>query len=175
MWNHVVPALFLPSGCSDRLFDCKGVADMLMRQILGENAYIGSSDNVIQLYKEVSVNGVTTLELVGDASQVFDVLNNHLDAGRPITVGVNHRLDLGINNDKTTDHFVVIYSRGYDTKKGQYYFNYIETARGKSKATEAYANDVRLYYNPNDKSFKGGTWLPNRNYDLVQIRPNNNR
>ena len=80
-----------------------------------------------------------------------------------------------INTDGTTDHFVVINGRVYDENKEQYYFNYIETGRSKGKAQEAYSNNLRFYYNPNEGTFKGYNIHGKKIYDLVQIRPNNNK
>lgn len=156
--------------------DCKEVSDRLMKQILGNNAYIGSSDNVIQLYEEIYIDGEWTLVGGSNANEGFNVLNEHLNQGRPITVGVNYEFgDNNENTDGTTDHFVVIYGRGYDENKEQYYFNYIETGRSKGNAQEAYSDNLRFYYNPNEGTFKGYDCYGLEAFDLVQIRPNNNR
>jgi hypothetical protein len=75
-----------------------------MYQILGNNANIGSSANVIQLYLEDEKG---SLYLVGNVNEVFTVINNHIANNRPIIAGVNHTPNRGIN-EGATDHFIVI-------------------------------------------------------------------
>ena len=86
---------------------------------------------------------------------------------------MNHTIPSTVNNaDKTTDHFVVIYGRGYDEENNQYYYNYIETGRSKASEDNAYENQWILYYDSNNKSFKGKSYRKNKDYEIVQIRPN---
>ncbi len=54
--------------------DCKCVADKIMKQILGNNANIGSNGTKMQLWKEV--NGVLTK--VGNVNDVFNTINTLL-------------------------------------------------------------------------------------------------
>lgn len=139
-----------------------------MRQILGANANIGSSSTAIQLYKELGGK----LQLVGDVGKVIDLINNHIDKDHPIEIGVNHSLDSGINNaDKTTDHFLVITGRGYDSERDQLYFIYIETGRYATSASQA-VGDNRLYYDEGKGTITGIRWDKDKIYELVQIRPN---
>ena len=84
-------------------------------------------------------------------------------------VGVDHTPGTTYNTVLTTDHFVVVYARGYDEVKRQYYYNYIETGRSQESASKAYEDKWRLYYNPSDKSFKGKSYNAKRNYQIVQI------
>ena len=141
-----------------------------MRQILGNNANIGSPTNIMQLWQEI--NGVMTN--VGNINDVFNTLNAHLNANRPIIVGVNHTSNYHPgNNDETTDHFIVITGRGFDSDREQYYYNYVETARGVGRGNEATSDNNRLYYD----SYTGMFINPNgfcgkEGYSLTQIRPN---
>lgn len=141
-----------------------------MKDFLGEGESIEKER--IQLYKEEG--GKLQLVHPDSAKKVFDELNRHLDAGRPIIVGVDHTTPTKAKNtDKTTDHFVVIYARGYDEEKKQYYYNYIETGRYKVSASKAYEDQWRLYYNPSDNSFKGISYRTDIDgYQIVQIRTN---
>ena len=139
-----------------------------MEDLLGEGESIEKER--IQLYKEEG--GKLQLVHPDSAKKVFDELNRHLDAGRPMIVGVDHTPGTTYNTDLTTDHFVVVYARGYDEAKKQYYYNYIETGRYKVSASKAYEDQWRLYYNPSDKSFKGKSYNEKRNYQIVQIRTN---
>jgi hypothetical protein len=144
------------------------MAQKIMKQVLGNNANIGSSANIKQLWKEV--NGVLTK--VGDATDVFNTLNSHLDANRPIIVGVDYKLGHPENSDQTTDHFIVIHGRGYDSAKGQYYYNYVETGRYAESANNAIADSNRLYYDSSEGTFTGKRWKGDKTYKLTQIRPN---
>ena len=150
--------------------NCDEVSVKILKQILGQNAYVGSNSNKIQLLLENS-NGV--LYKVGDANTVFSTLNAHLAADHPIMIGVNHTPNRGIN-ENATDHFVVITGRFYDYEKNQYYFKYIETAHWKSNPSKAVANDNRLYYDSQAGTFIDDTGGSGRNlkYTLTQIRPN---
>ncbi len=147
--------------------DCKCVTDKVMRILLGNNAIIESSR--ITFFEEK--NGL--LIKTGDANAIFKTLNEHIDANKPIIGGVNHTIGLK-RNDGTIDHFIVIIGRGYDSVKGQYYFNYIETAKGASNATGATNDNLRLYYDSNDGTFTSKeTHTHNKKkYTLTQIRPN---
>ena len=105
----------------------------------------------------------------------MDCIDRHLEAGRPIIVGVNHSINKGIN-EKTTDHFVVITGRGYDESLQTHYYTYIETARGPARAVEACdAQKNRIYYTtPPPLLQDNNTYLgedPKR-YQITQVRPN---
>lgn len=141
-----------------------------MKQILGNNANIGSNGTRMQLWQEV--NGVLTK--VGNANDIFNTLNEHLDANRPITVGVDHTPNKHPgNSDLTTDHFIVITGRGYDQSKGQYYYNYIETGRGSGNGAGATSDNNRLYYDPSTGKFTNHDgYIGGDGYKLTQIRPN---
>jgi hypothetical protein len=153
--------------------NCMCMSQKIMKQILGNTAKIGSSANVMQLYLE-DKNGA--LYKVGNAKDVFNTLNDHINANRPIITGVNHRDGHPGNSDKTTDHFIVITGRGYDAAKGQYYYNYVETGRTVDNGAGATSDSNRLYYDSSvgtfkteDKAAQGG-----KTYTITQIRPNNN-
>ena len=150
--------------------DCKKVSDMIMHQILGNNANIGSPSTAVQLYKQLPS---TDLVLKGNIEDIFKILNDHLDNNRPITVGVDRGQYTIYNSDHATDHWIVIVGRGYDESKQEYYFNYIETGRYKSQAEGAMSDSNRIYYNPNDLdgAFKGINWR-GKTYVITQIRPN---
>jgi hypothetical protein len=149
--------------------DCMCVTQKIMQTILGNNANIGSNATKIQLYLENS-NGL--LYKVGDAGNVFNVLNSHIDNGRPIIAGVDHTSKQGIN-EGATDHFIVIIGRGYDTSIGQYYYNYVETARGPNNGVSANSDSNRLYYDSSIGTFVDtNTYIVDREYTLTQIRPN---
>lgn len=149
--------------------DCKKVADTIMYQILGADANIGSKNVVVQLYEQLPSK---TLVLKGNIENVFNILNDHLDSNRPITVGVDRGI-YSLINEKATDHWIVIVGRGYDESKQEYYFTYIETGRYENRGNEAVSDKNRIYYEPNDLdgAFKGINWS-GKTYIITQIRPN---
>jgi hypothetical protein len=134
----------------------------------------GTSSNIYRLMYEV--NG--KLEYYGDNirenyKNAIECIDRHLENNRPIIVGVNHTINRGIN-EGTTDHFVVIYGRGYDEIEKCYFYNYYEV--GKS-GIEAGYDDIqnRFYYKDGDKPLfydsesKRGD---KSRFDVVQVRPN---
>lgn len=149
--------------------NCKGVADKIMRQILGNNANIGSPTNVKQLCKEI--NG--KLQVIGNSKDIVKEINRHLEAKHPIVAGVNHTVNSKVrNNDGTTDHFIVIIGRGYDSNRDQLFFQYIETGRSKAQAEGALDPSLRLYYEETSGRIYGRKYNGMKTYDIAQIRPN---
>ena len=132
----------------------------------------GSSSTAIQLLKE---SGNKLVYAIDNPKETYETaikcINNHLEAGRPIIVGVNHTLG-NTYNEGTTDHFVVIYGReeiGRDV-----HYMYYEV--GKSRTVDGY-NDAKnrfVYKSGHSPEFcdekselKGGVRI-----DVTQIRPN---
>jgi hypothetical protein len=105
--------------------------------------------------------------------QAINCIDRHLENNRPIIVGVNHTINRNIN-EGTTDHFVVIYGRGYDDKLKQYYYTYYEV--GKGTIEKGYDDNLnRFYYVDSDKpllydseSRRGDK----ARFDVIQVRPN---
>lgn len=100
-------------------------------------------------------------------------IDRHLENNRPIIVGVNHTLNRGIN-EGTTDHFVVIYGRGYDNNTKSYYYQYYEV--GKSNVANGYDDELnRFYYIDSetplfyDNESRRGDKV---RFDVTQVRPN---
>jgi hypothetical protein len=149
--------------------NCMCMSQKIMKQILGNNANIGSAANVTQLWKEV--NKVMTK--VGNANNVSNTLNAHINANRPIMAGVNHSPGHTGNNDGTTDHWIVITGRGYDSNMGQFYYNYVETGRYADSGAAATSDSNRLYYDSSSGTFVDNNARDgNKIYTLTQIRPN---
>lgn len=81
------------------------------------------------------------------AAEYYDgvnAINRHINAGRPIIVGVSRgwSIDAG-NYNGATDHFVVVTGRGFDADANLYYFTYMET--GVSDASGYNTDTNRLY------------------------------
>ena len=60
------------------------------------------------------------LEIQPNIQKGIEIIDDHLERGVPITVGVDHSLDHTGNYDKTTDHWILIVGRKAD-EKGIYY------------------------------------------------------
>jgi hypothetical protein len=134
----------------------------------------GSSETAIQLL--IESNG--GLKYYGNNPQetyreAIECIDRHLNNGRPIIVGVNHTLGRGIN-EGATDHFVVIYGKGYDSNFDCNYYTYYEV--GKSNISASYDNENnRLLYideeRPSFYDFKSNRGDGKR-FDVTQVRPN---
>jgi hypothetical protein len=109
-------------------------------------------------------------EMYEDAINCID---KHLEAGRPIIVGVNHTFG-NKYNDGTTDHFVVIYGREYDGK----HYNYLYYEVGKSNVAAGYNDkENRFVYdttNPDKPQFydEKSSRSDQARFDVIQIRSN---
>ena len=151
------------NGCWDRCVDILrnyGIID------------VGSKNGVIKLMYE---NG-NKLEKFGsnpisNYENAINCIDAHLEAGRPIIVGVNHKIGRGIN-EGTTDHFVLIHSRRYSSNC--YYYEYYET--GTSHTDKGCSSTNSFIYVPNGSngpSFYNNTgYVDNTRYDVTQVRPN---
>jgi len=156
------------NGKNDCLTLCKVICDNY------NISNYGSSAHVFKLTHEV--NGVLTHygnNVVQNYKNAIACIDRHLEAGRPIIVGVNYKIGKGIN-EKTTDHFVVIYGRGYDSSTGYYYYNYYEVGRG--NITFGYNDSSnRFIYEPSEPPYfydPESNRIGRERYDVVQVRPN---
>lgn len=134
----------------------------------------GSSSNMFRLMHEA--NG--KLQYYGNNPKenyrkAIECIDKHLENGRPIIVGVNHTFNRNIN-DGTTDHFVVIYGRGYDNDIKSYFYQYYEV--GKGDVVNGYDDALnRFYYIEGEKPLfydpesKRGD---KARFDVIQVRPN---
>ena len=111
-------------------------------------------------------------------ANAINCIDEHLEQGRVIIVGVNHSITTikqngEYINEGTTDHFVVVYGRGFDSTKGMTYYNYYEV--GRSSKTDGCDDNNRLYYdNHNFLLFDDSIYRKKaERYDVTQVRPNN--
>lgn len=151
----------------DCLLGCKNMMDNF-----GYNSY-GSPDYVYQLMYETMDH---RLQYYGNNPSLnyalaIDCINRHLEANRPIIVGVNNSFTEWHNSDGT-DHFILVTGRGYDNTFG-YYYTYMDSGR-----LQDYANDAcdihknRLYYNPLTHTFQDPFDYNNQPIDVMHVRPN---
>lgn len=132
----------------------------------------GSSDNMYTLLYEkngkLAYKGSNPEQNYKDAIACID---KHLEAERPIIVGVNHTLG-NTYNDGTTDHFVVIYGREFDGEN----WNYMYYEVGKSTLYVGYNDRLNrlVYVNDEYPAFYDlSSEIRNHaRYDVIQVRPN---
>ena len=157
---------------SNGLTNCLDLCKCILKKYGLTN--FGSPNNIFRLIYED--NG--TIKYYGSNPQdnyrkAIECIDNHLDNGRPIIVGVNHTLGKTIN-EGATDHFVVIYGKGYED--GNYFYTYYEV--GKSSIDASYNDkDNRFIYvddeNPLFYDIKSNR-KDGKRFDVTQVRPNNN-
>lgn len=99
-------------------------------------------------------------------------INEQLKNGNPVQVGVDHDLNYkgGTLNEGTTDHFVVIVSKGCDDGKVFYRFYDVGTKyedKGSSKNNKLFLGT--------DNSLKGTTVYSGQTYTVSQVRKNNKK
>lgn len=145
--------------------NCLTICNNILQKMLGNHTEGGR----YQLYKQEK-NG--DLTLVGNAETAFGIMNTQLNAGKPLIIGVDYRIDSP--NSDGTDHFMIVNGRGYDTIKKQYYFTYIETGRTEKGKHEAVSDKNKLYYDKNKGTFSGPKYWAGKTpipiYTITQIR-----
>lgn len=152
--------------------NCLDLCKMILNNY-GLNNY-GSSNNIYRLMHEID----GTLEYYGNNPRkiykdAIECIDRHLVNGRPIIVGVNHTIGKGIN-EGTTDHFVVIYGKGYDSNFDCDYYTYYEVGKSDISASYDDENNRLLYIDEEQPSFYD--FKSNRGdgkrFDVIQVRPN---
>lgn len=132
----------------------------------------GSSTTAIQLLKEYKNKLVyVSKNPLQSYKAAIECIDKHLEAGRPIIVGVNYQIG-NTYNEGTTDHFVVIYGREH--VGNEIHYMYYEV--GKTSVSEGYNDDenrLKCIFGKNPKFYdekselKGGA-----RFDVTQVRPN---
>lgn len=162
---------FIPYG-NKGLYNCLELCKSILDIYGIKKCY--AHNNILKLLYEEN----NTLKYYGDNPRenyknTIKCIDKHLENGKPIIVGVNHHFNKGIN-EGTTDHFVVIYGKGYDDELNCYYYPYYEV--GRSSADNGYNeklnrflyidSDEPLFYNPKSNH------TSKVRYDVTQVRPN---
>ena len=118
-----LPAKFIAQQQSK---DCKKTADAMARTA-GANptgTYQG-----IEIARTENKDGHITIDRAA-AAEARNYVDNQLESGKPVVVGVNHsEPDEKYNTDKITDHFVLITGRGID-EQGRVYYTFKDPAGG---------------------------------------------
>lgn len=159
----------------DGVSNCLELCKMILRKY-GINNY-GSSANVIKLMHEVGgklVHYDNGIDIRTNYDNAILCIDRHLEKGRPIIVGVNYKIGRGIN-EGSTDHFVVIYGKGYDDVNECYYYTYYEVGKGNINNVYDSIKNRFIY-----KTIDGLPYLYDEcgsigncnRVDITQIRPN---
>jgi RHS repeat-associated protein len=127
----------------------------------------GAKSNRIIIGKNSADN--SNIEATKDARAGVDYINEQLEFGNPIMVGVNHNLNKGQKDKEAADHFVVIVGRKYDKDKKQYYFNFYEV--GYSDESKGKSDANRLYVNDNN-TITGTNYAGKRKFTVTDVRKN---
>lgn len=147
---------------------CKKTCD----DILIKNGLSATSKLAKDLY-QIALENTSHTELIintEEGKKGIDYLNQELEKGVPVQVGVDHALNYkkGKLNEGTTDHFIVIIGKGCEKGKIYYLFYDVGTV-----FKEKGANDNnRLYLDQLHYSLKGKTIYNGNNYTVTQIRKN---
>ena len=158
---------------------CKRACDIILNNV--GLASTTSADILHQVAREdktsTSKDQSVYLKIDTDvAKRSIDYIDEQLELGHPVLVGVDHTFDRKnsagnpLNSDDTTDHFIVIIGRGYQDDKAYYLF--YEVAAKVEDEMLGKSDSNRLYVHE-DYSLRG---IPatntSRNYVVTQVRKN---
>ena len=131
------------------------------------------SDRRIQVGTSENAQGRLTVDSAR-AQEGRAYIDQQLDAGRPVVVGVSHK-DANYNVDNLTDHFVAITGRGVDEQGRTYYTFNDPGTRHQSVGADTnpnnrfYADDsTGMLYRPEGS----GNTVDARRYDVSMVRIN---
>ncbi len=137
-------------------FDSRAKVIYLVRENDSHTALLNYGDNVAKNYENA-----------------INCINDHLEVGRPIIVGVNHSLDRKYN-DGTIDHFVLIVGSGHDEESDRDYYIYVETGSNYiDKSINPEEN--RFYFDETCGMFVDPSDHSGRVLTLTEVRPNNDK
>jgi len=107
-----------------------------------------------------------TMQPLGSNKKGVETINQYIDGGNPIIVGVHHTFG-NTYNEGTTDHFIVIMGKGLDN--GRPYFRFYDV--GTTRASAGTHPQNRLYFSAHGL-LVGETQYNKRKYTVSQVRPN---
>lgn len=103
------------------------------------------------------------------ASEGLNYINQQLETGYPILVGVDYKAG-SPNSDKTTDHFIVIVGRGCKNNEVYYLFYEVGTGQQENGQYKGAHENNKLYLKK-DNTLQGTPYHnSNKKYIVVQIR-----
>ncbi|WP_438710333.1 hypothetical protein ACSTS3_15060 [Aquimarina muelleri] len=123
------------------------------------------SDNTMQLGYEKK-DGIEMI--LGATEKAVNYIDKVLEYGHPVMVGVDHTFEyrkFGVINEGTTDHYVLIVGRKYESGKQFYIYWDVGTKRGASTEWKFEHRGDRLIA---DKTYKN----PPKSFTVTQVRKN---
>lgn len=155
----------------DNSHECIELAKMTLKKF--GIAYCGDAGNVFRLVEEKDGKLVKWGAFpYQNYENAIECIDKHLNANRPIIVGVHYIPNYG-KNEGTTDHFVVVTGRGYDSEVGKYYYTFMDNA---TSSVENGCSDTNRFYYTEGNDFSGKTAAHGENklilYNVSQVRPN---
>lgn len=103
-----------------------------------------------------------------------DYIDQQLERGRPVVVGVSHK-DAAYNVDKITDHFVVITGRGTDRDGRTFYTFHDPASMSASRGSDSNVSN-RFFVDDDGMLYKSGNkargLVVNRHFEVSMVRRN---
>ncbi|MCW3104748.1 MAG: LysM peptidoglycan-binding protein [Bacteroidetes bacterium] len=140
---------------------CKATCDLILK-----NSGVKAPGAGARIYTAAENEDHTAINLTKDAKAGVAKIDEYLMAGKPMMVGVDHKLDYGYN-EGTTDHFIIIVAKGKDATGVYYRFFDVGTSH-KDKGT---SKDNKLYLDGSG-GLIGTTKYNGSKYTVSQVRPN---
>lgn len=123
-----------------------------------------------QSFYQTSIESADNKKLIlnnNDFVNGIKYIDNSLESGYPIMVGVNHTLNYGYNETpNTSDHYVIIVGRFCDNNILKYRFWDVATKKGAESDFKFILTSEKLYSDE--------VWKKERTYTLTQVRRNIN-
>ena len=144
---------------------CKRACDQILKNAKIDPSLDPNRKDVSTL-KEIEDSSV---QITPDTKRGVEVIDEYLESGNPITVGVHYKFD-DYNEDKTTDHFILIVGRGTD-QEGRVYYRFWDVVQNNTATATSPLN--RLYLDPETSQLIGRSvqW-PSKTYTVSLVRPN---
>jgi hypothetical protein len=140
------------------------------------------SNGIIQIYSENTDNSSLIINSDNAIKGIKEIDNSLENFKRPIIVGINHSLNYKLklsdgpvdfpNNDKTTEHFVVIVGRGYDVMKQKIFYNFFDVYKNDIAICTSSNNRLYLLDDYSLKELDNFVWSATKKYTVTQVRTN---
>jgi hypothetical protein len=130
---------------------------------------VGPADtSVVQMTK---YNDSGELTVQDNAKKGIEIINEHLDAGRPIVVGVDWKSSHTGNFDETTDHWIIIVGRIKDGNNTCY--QYFDPQTSQADIGTSPNNKLCLQENGTLTGRYRENTIYDRTYTVTMVRPSN--
>jgi hypothetical protein len=145
-----------------------------MAMVAEKGVKVTGPDQRIQLATAEDEKGRLTID-PAKAAQARSYIDQQLDEGRPVVVGVSHK-DAHYNVDALTDHFVVITGRGVDEQGRTYYAFHDPSASHADKGSDINPKNRLQVDEATGKMYRPGKdaagLVVNRRFEVAMVRRN---